>query len=156
MTYHTVLAGLALLLPLQAVAATPQGLSVSDGWFALAPRTQVLGFFSIRNTSAQPQLVTGWQSPGCHAMHLKEAGGDEQNVGRNGLTVPAESRMAFVRGSYHLSCDRPNQAIKGGTTVPVTFSFRNGGTLTVPFEVRDVGAHQQNQPSAGSSHSGKD
>ncbi len=148
MTYRTLLAGL-MLLPLQAVAATPQGVSISNGWFAMAPRTQVIGFFSISNAGSQPQLVTGWQSPGCRALHLEEAGGEGRSGGSSGLTVPARSRMAFVRGSYHLSCDGPNPAMRTGTTVPVTFSFRGGGTLTTPFEVRDVSAHPPGQPPAG-------
>ncbi len=153
MTYRIALAGL-MLLPLRAVAAPPQGLSVSNGWFALAPRTQVIGFFSIRNASKQARLVTGWQSPGCHAMHLEEASGEGRSGEGSGLTVPAESKMAFVRGSYHLSCDGPNQAIRAGTTVPVTFNFRDGSTLIAPFAVRDVGAHQQGQPQAGGAHPG--
>ncbi len=154
MTSRTILASLTLLLPLRAVAAAPQGLSISNGWFAVSPRTQVIGFFSIRNSSGQPQLVTGWQSPGCHAMHLEEASGEGRSSGSSGLTVPPESRMAFVRGSYHLSCDGPNQAIRAGTTVPVTFSFRSGGTLTAPFEVRDVTARPSGQPQADGAHPG--
>ena len=154
MTYRVALAGLMLLLPLRAVAAAPQGLSISNGWFALAPRTQVIGFFSIRNASKQARLVTGWQSPGCHAMHLEEASGEGESREGSGLTVPAESRMAFVRGSYHLSCDGPNQAIQAGATVPVTFSFRDGSTLTAPFEVRDVGAQPQGRGQAGGPHPG--
>ena len=154
MTYRIALTGLMLLLPLREVTASPQGLSISSGWFAVAPRTQVIGFFSIRNTSEQARLVTGWQSPGCHAMHLEEAGGEGRSGEGSGLTVPPESRMAFVRGSYHLSCDGPNQMIRIGTTVPVTFSFRDGSTLTAPFEVRDVRAQQQDQPPAGGSHPG--
>ena len=153
MTHKATLASL-MLLPLTAVAAVPQGLSVSHGWFALAPPTQVIGFFSVRNASGQPQLVTGWQSPGCHAMHLEDSSGEGRSEGSSGLTVPAKSRMAFVRGSYHLHCEGPTQAIKAGTTVPVTFSFRDGGTLTTPFEVRDVSAHQQGQPQAGGSRPG--
>ena len=153
MTYRTALTGLMLLLPLRAVAAAPQSLSISNGWFALAPRTPVIGFFSIRNASQQARLVTGWQSPGCQAMHLEEASGEGKSEGGSGLTIPAESRMAFVRGSYHLSCDGPNQAIRAGTTVPVTFSFRDGSTLTAPFQVRDVST-QQGQDQAGGSHLG--
>ena len=148
MTHRVTLAGLMLLLPVQASAAVPQGLSVSNGWFAVASQTPVIGFFSIRNTGSQPQLVTGWQSPGCHAMHLEEANGGGQGSS-SGLTVPPESRMAFVRGSYHLSCDGPSATLQAGSTVPVTFSFSNGGKLTAPFAVRDVGAHRPGQ-AAGS------
>ena len=155
MTYRVALAGLMLLLPLRAVAAAPQSLSISNGWFALAPRTPVIAFFSIRNAGQQARLVTGWQSPGCQAMHLEEANGEGKNDGSSGLTIPAESRMAFVRGSYHLSCDGPNQAMRAGTAVPVTFSFRDGSTLTAPFEVRDVGGHQQGQGQAGDTHPGR-
>ena len=49
MTHRIILAGL-ILLPLQARAA-PQGVTVSNGWFATAPGIPVVGFFSIRNTS---------------------------------------------------------------------------------------------------------
>ncbi len=149
MTRRVTLASLMLLLPVQASAAAPQGLSVSNGWFAMASRTPVIGFFSIRNTGSQPQLVTGWQSPGCHAMHLEE-NDDGGRGSTSGLTVPPESRMAFVRGSYHLSCDGPSPTFQAGSTVPVTFSFSNGGTLTAPFIVRDVGALRPGQPRAAS------
>ena len=150
MTRRVTLASLMLLLPVQAWAAAPQGLSVSNGWLAMAPQTPVIGFFSIRNTSSQPQLVTGWQSPGCRAMHLEEANGGGQG-GSTGLTVPGESRMAFVRGSYHLSCNGPSPTLRAGTTVPVTFNFSGGGTLTAPFAVRDVSAGRPGQPQAAPS-----
>ena len=147
-----------MLLPLQAWGAPqgrpqdksqgrPKGVTVSNGWFATAPNTPVVGFFSIRNTSTEPQLVTGWQSTGCHAMHLEESAGG-RSAG-NGLTVPGESRMTFVRGSYQLSCDGPGPALHPGATVPVTFSFRDGGTLTTPFAVRDVSAHPPGPPASG-------
>ncbi len=143
MTRRVTLASLMLLLPVPASAAAPRGLSVSNGWFALAPRTPVLGFFSIRNTGSQPQLVTGWQSPGCRAMRLEQASGGDGSG--SGLTVPPGSRMAFVRGSYHLSCNGPSPALRDGATVPVTFSFSDGGTLTAPFTVRDVEAPRPGQ-----------
>ena len=153
MTYRVALASLTLLLSQQALAAAPQGLTVSNGWFAMAPRTPVIGFFSIRNAGGQPQLVTGWRSPGCRAMRLEEADGGGRGVS-SGLTVPGESRMAFVAGSYHLSCDGPNPSLRAGTTVPVTFSFRDGGTLTAPFAVRDVGALRPSQAQAANPGAG--
>ncbi len=153
MTFRTMLASFTLL-PLAALAASPRGLTISNGWFAMAPHTQVIGFFSVRNAGAQPLLVTGWQSPGCHAMHLEEASGAGPGDVNSGLTIPGKSRMAFVRGSYHLSCDGPNPTLRAGTRVPVTFSFRDGGTLTTSFDVRDVSAHQPGQPQAPASDAG--
>ncbi len=151
MTYRVILASV-MLLPLPALAAAPRGLIVSNGWFATAPNTPVIGFFSIRNASSQPQLVTGWRSPGCHAVDLEEASGAGRSDQSSGLTVPGQSRMAFVHGSYHLSGDGPNPTLRAGTTVPVTFTFGGGGTLTAPFAVRDVSAHPPGQPQAASSN----
>ena len=148
MTRCTTLASLMLLLPLPALAAAPQGVTIGHAWFATAPHTPAIGFFSIRNAGSQPQLVTGWQSPGCRSMRLEEASGAGRSGVNGGLTLPGKSRMVFVHGSYHLSCDGPTQALRVGTTVPVTFSFRGGATLTVPFEVREVGAHRAVAPQA--------
>ena len=158
MRHRIILASL-MLLPLQACGQArgapqgrPKGVTVSNGWFATAPNTPVVGFFSIRNTSTEAQLVTGWRSTGCHAMHLEEAAGG--GGAGSGLTIPGESRMTFVRGSYQLSCDGPGPAIRAGATVPVTFSFRDGGTLTAPFAVRDVSAHPPGPPAPGRTEGG--
>ena len=148
MIQRILLSGL-LLFPVGAFAAAPKGVTVDKGWFAMAPNNQVAGFFSIGNTSSQAHLVTGWRSPGCHAMHLEEADGGGKHHTNHGLTIPAEDRMTFAPGSYHLACEEPTPALRVGDSVPVTFSFRSGATLTAPFAVRKVSAQPSSRVQAG-------
>jgi copper(I)-binding protein len=137
---RALLAAVVLLAAVPARAAAPPGVSVTRGWFALAPKTPVVGFFTITNKGGEPRLMTGWSSPGCHVVHMEEANGSGIGGG-SGMTVAGKSTMAFVRGGYHLLCVGPTGAIRAGATVPVTISFANGFTLTAPFQIRDVDAH---------------
>jgi len=122
-------------------AATPPGLKVSDAWFGRPEKGPSLGFFTIANAGPQPVLMTGWSSPACKAIEFHEASDIREGPGAPVLTrvtVPPKQTLAFVHGGYHLTCRSPTDAVAVGKRIPVTISFRGGGKLTTPFEVRAV------------------
>ncbi|MGI4747368.1 MAG: copper chaperone PCu(A)C [Janthinobacterium lividum] len=123
-----------------AIAATPDGLSVTDAWFVRTSTHAVNGFFKVKNDSETAVLITGWQSPACSRLTFNESGGispGNHPAPLNQVTVPPKDALVFVPGGYHLICDGPNSAIEVGRTVPVTMSFRSGKTLTAQFAVRE-------------------
>ena len=53
--------------------------------------------------------------------------------------MPAGGSVTFAPAGYHLMCMKPTAAVKPGGTVPVTLTFKDGGTLTGDFPVRGPG-----------------
>jgi len=141
----------ACLLPAGPIAraAPPKRVTISNAWFAWAPDAKFLGFFTIANNGDKPLLMTGWQSPACHHLSFEEANGEASGSVLDKMTVPGGTKMAFVRGGYHLMCDGPAGTLQPGGTIPVTISFRSGQTLTAPFEIRDV---SKPKPAANAPH----
>lgn len=123
-------------------AAPPRGITISNAWFARAPDTALLGFFTIANTGDQPLLMTGWQSPACRRLRFEEASSGSSGADLDRMTVPGRTKMAFARGGYHLMCDGPTGPLQTGETIPVTIRFRSGQMLTTPFTIRDVSKPQ--------------
>lgn len=146
----------ACLLPIGPIApatAAPKGVTISNAWFARAPDSAFLGFFTIANSGEKPLLMTGWQSPACHHLSFEETNGEVSGSALDKMTVPGGTKMAFVRGGYHLMCDGPTGTLQPGGTIPVTISFRSGQTLTAPFEIRDVSKPKHKpKPAANAPH----
>ncbi|MBE7212930.1 MAG: copper chaperone PCu(A)C, partial [Gluconacetobacter diazotrophicus] len=64
--------------------------------------------------------------------------GSPPNIGPLQLTVPGKGRMVFLRGGYHLHCEKPTRPINVGDTVPVTVDFRHLPSVTATFEVKPL------------------
>jgi copper(I)-binding protein len=72
-------------------------------------------------------------------LHKSETvNGVDQMVHVDSVPVPAHQSVTFAPGGFHLMCMSPAASLKPGTTVPVTLSFKDGGTLTSDFAVRGV------------------
>lgn len=116
---------------------------VDHGWFTSLPNNgPTLGFFTITNKGGDPRLMTGFSSPACKTLKLEEAHSGSVGAGTGPgllrMTVAGKSRMAFVRGGYHLVCAPAGSALTIGKTVPVTISFLSGKPVTASFEIRPL------------------
>jgi periplasmic copper chaperone A len=56
------------------------------------------------------------------------------------IAVGAHSRLDFGAQGYHLMLMNPLRPVESAKQIPITLRFRDGTSLTIPFEVRKPGA----------------
>jgi copper(I)-binding protein len=117
-------------------------LGVSDAWIRAMPAgIPSGGYFTLRNNGAKEVVLTGAATPACGSLMLHKSenkGGMSSMHPVDEVGVPAGGSVAFAPGGYHLMCMQATSAITPGAKVPVILSFKDGGTLTVPFQVRSA------------------
>jgi copper(I)-binding protein len=131
----------ALLLGVGPVfAADPLG--VSDAWIRAMPAgIPSGGYFTLRNNGAKDVVLTGAATPACGSLMLHKSenkGGMSSMHHVDEVGVPAGGNVVFAPGGYHLMCMQATSAITPGANIAVTLSFKDGRTLTVPFQVRNA------------------
>lgn len=138
--YHLiaiVILALLVLAAAKAARADPavqSTVSVEGGWFrALPPSVPSGGYFTIRNSGGQAVTVTDVETPGCGVtMMHRSVNGSMDHV--MSLGIAAGETVRFAPGGYHLMCIEAK--LKPGGTVPVTFSFADGKSLTASFAIK--------------------
>ena len=130
----------ALLAAAPVFAAAP--LAVSDAWIRAMPAgIPSGGYFTLHNGSAKNLVLTGASTPACGSLMLHKSdmtGGMSSMHPVDEVDVPAGGSISFAPGGYHLMCMQATSAITPGAKIPVTLLFKDGGKLTVPFEVRNA------------------
>ena len=124
----------------RALAASPPGVTVSDGWMRfLTPRIPAGGYFTLHNGGQDAEVLDGARSPDCGMLMLHQSSdlsgmARMQDVGS--VLVPAGGTVSFAPGGYHLMCMQPSPALHLGGKIPVTLTFQDGSSLTTSFSVR--------------------
>lgn len=125
-----------------AAAQAPSGLRLSGQWFRfIMPSLPAAGYFTLQNSSAEPQRLTGAASPACGMLMLHKSihqNGTERMVMVPSVAVPAHGSLRFAPGGYHLMCTQPTALMRRGKMVSVTLKFAGGTSLTAPFPVRNA------------------
>lgn len=135
MKRSALLAGLLL-----AVSAHAGDLAVAHAWVRWLPGDlPAAGYATIENRGAQPQRLTGVDSPDYAAVMLHRSVSTEgvdrmQAVG--GLDLPAHTATALAPGGYHLMLMRPRRALAPGDRVMLRLHFADGSTLEATAVVR--------------------
>jgi periplasmic copper chaperone A len=131
------LIGLAFVSPLSMAAST--GPTLSDGWIrVLTPQVPAAGYFVLTNPSDRALVLTGASSPACGSLMLHESietSGTARMAMMKDVSVPAQGRLVFQPGGYHLMCMSPTSQLTPGQTVPVSLRFKNGASVTADFRV---------------------
>lgn len=138
----------ALLVAAPALAAPPA--PVKEGWDRTAPRVTgawvranpvpgrpAAGYFTLAGGSQPDRLVAVTAPPARIEMHsMSMAGGVMKMARLDGVPVPAGASVAFAPGGNHLMVfDLP----AGAKSLPMTFVFASGRTVTATAEVRPAG-----------------
>ena len=121
-------------------AGTQAGVSIEGAWIrVLTPQIPAGGYFTLRNGSANPLVLTGARSPDCGMLMLHQSsdtGGMESMREVGNLKIPPGGTLTFAPGSYHLMCMDPSADMTPGGTAPVTLEFVGGQTIVADFAVR--------------------
>ena len=122
------------LMLLVSTAAMAAPATVTGGWFrALPPAVPSGGYFQLKNISGKKLTLTGIETSACGMamMHRSINGGMDHVMS---LDIAAGETASFAPGGYHLMC--MDAKLKPGATVPVTFRFADGQTVTANFAVK--------------------
>jgi copper(I)-binding protein len=127
-----------------ATPRTPLSIRVEDPWIRWLPAgVPAAGYLTLVNTGDEPVALIAAVSAdfGDVSMHRSlERGGVMQMDEVGEIIVDPHSRLELAAKGYHLMLMNPARPIESQKHVPITLRFRDGTSLTVPFEVRKPGA----------------
>ena len=139
----TLLAASALLIGNRPAIGGETSLVLSGGYMQTTmPSRPAAGYFTLENKGEADRELVGASSPGCGSVMLhksEEVNGVAEMHHVDSVPVPAHKSITFAPGDFHLMCMSPAASLKPGSTVPVTLTFKDGGTLTSDFPVRAAG-----------------
>ena len=128
------------LVAATANAAQADSITVTDAWIRALPASVPSGgYFTLRNSTAKPVILTTAQSPACGMLMLHKSSGMAGMTSMDDVSdviVPAGGTVKFAPGGYHLMCMQATA--KPGQHVPVTLNFRGGVKVTTMFAVRNA------------------
>jgi Uncharacterized protein conserved in bacteria len=136
---------IAALLTTGAVnAADTTSVKASGAWIRVLPGgLPAGGYVTLENTSASAIAVTGASSAdyGDAMIHKSST---ETGMGRmemvDKVPVPANGKVAFAPGGYHVMLMQPKHPVNPGDKVVVTFTLSDGSTLPVTFAAKPANA----------------
>lgn len=112
-----------------------------DPWVRSAPPAMKMhaAYFVVMNPTGKAVDLVGVASPQYKMaeLHLsKIEGGIATMVKQDQISVPANGRLAFAPGSFHVMLMHPRKPIKTGDTVDITLKFADGSSLAMKAPVR--------------------
>jgi copper(I)-binding protein len=131
---------LAAFMVFLSMPAHASDIEVSNGWVRLLPAgVPAAGYFELRNKSKVPIRLVGASSLafGTVMLHRSvEENGRSTMLHLDEIDVPAQGRITFKPGDYHLMLMQPTRALEPGGRIPVTLQLATGEKVTTQFELR--------------------
>jgi periplasmic copper chaperone A len=125
-------------------AADSTSVKASGAWIRVLPGgLPAGGYVTLENTATSGVAVTGASSAdyGDAMIHKSST---ETGMGRmemvDKVPLPANGKVAFAPGGYHVMLMQPKHPVKPGDKVVVTFTLSDGSTLPVSFEAKPANA----------------
>lgn len=139
------LAGI-LALPSFAAEFHAGDIHILSPWSRATPPSAPVagGYMVIQNTGDSADKLLGATSPiakegQVHEMHMYAQVMKMREL-KNGLTIPAHSKVTFKPGNYHLMFTGLNTQLKMGGTFEATLDFAHAGKIKVTFQVGSMAA----------------
>jgi Uncharacterized protein conserved in bacteria len=130
-----------VLAGLYASVAGAAGVMVENPWVREAPPTAAaLGAFMVlHNQTAKSLVLVGAHSAVAAEVQLHRTvveGGMAKMLHQHNIEIPANGKLEFKPGDYHLMLMQPARVLKAGEKVEITLKFKDGSSLPATFEVR--------------------
>lgn len=144
---HSPFFRLTIALPLAAAsvtafAASSGAIMVSDCWIRSMPGDVPSGgYFKLMNAGEKPVDLEGVSTDafGVSMLHQTQTtGSTSKMVMIDKATVPANGRLAFAPGGYHVMFEKETKPLTVGSTVPVTFKFNDGQSIVEQCAVKSA------------------
>jgi len=127
-----------------AAPAAPPSIRVDDPWIRWLPAgVPAAGYFTLINTGDESVALIAAMSADFRDVSIHRSvqrGGVMQMEEVREIIVDPHSRLELAAKGYHLMLMNPARPIESEKRIPITLRFRDGSSLTVPFEVREPGA----------------
>lgn len=139
-----VLGAFALVSPLAAQQGGNPGISIEQPWARAAIQGGTGGaFLTIRNAGTQPDRLLSAASPLARSTEVHETVREGEVMRMRpvpAIEVPAGGSVALRPGGAHVMLIGLAQALRPGTTLPLTLTFERAGTVEVQVAVQAAGA----------------
>ncbi|MEO5374738.1 MAG: copper chaperone PCu(A)C [Alphaproteobacteria bacterium] len=144
-----------VMLPAQALAA--EGLTVDKVWARIVPGAGDTGavFMTITNGGSKADALTGAATDVAKMaeLHTHIHEGEVMRMRKvDSIPVPAGGTVALKPGGDHVMLMGLTRPVKPGDMVPLTLTFRDGGTVAVQAHVMGPGAMQMDHGSMDHGH----
>ncbi len=128
------------LLP-SVVSSTDSAIVIRDAWIREAPpnSTALAGYMILENPSDKSQSLTSVSATafGRVMIHRTEQkDGMAHMTHQKQVTIPANGKVMFAPGGYHLMLMEPRRSLHAGDQVTVNLVFADESKLSVIFKVR--------------------
>jgi copper(I)-binding protein len=130
-----------LCLAPASVAAAPHpggGVEVRQPWSRPSAGTTAAGYMVLVNHAARPDALVKVESPlatRVEAHRSDVAGGVMRMTAEPRVTIPADGKLAFAPGGYHLMFEGLKAPLRPGDRLPATLTFASGQRKSVSFAV---------------------
>ncbi len=138
-------------------SAVQEALQLHDGWAKAADKDMTAAFGTLKNTGSEDLVITGGSTDvaknvEAHVMVKDDNGQMVMQEAEDGLTVPAGGELVLKPGGEHLMLMGLKDAVKPGSEITITVTFKGGATQDLTFPVREFdGAKESYSPSDSSS-----
>ena len=129
-----------ILFP-KVVTSADSGIVIRDTWIREAPpnSTALAGYMILENQSDKSQSLTSASATefGMVMIHRTEhKGGMAHMTHQKQVTIPANGKVVFAPGGYHLMLMEPKRSLREGDEVTVNLIFADKSKYNVIFKVR--------------------
>jgi len=143
--------GLFLLLPGVAVADTGRAgpIVVERAWARATTINVSAAYATLRNTGAKADRLVSVSSPLARRVEIHnivEKDGIVSMVPVKAIVVSPGEPSVLRPGGLHIMLMGLKQKLIRGQTIPLTFTFRNAGTVTVNARIAKRGARKAPKP----------
>jgi len=139
--------------------ATPDALTVTDPWIKAAEEGMTSGFGLLINGTDQDLVLVGARTAASTHVELHETTGDgsggmSMQEKEGGFPLPAGSELLLEPSGNHLMLMELTAALQPGDEVELTLEFEDGTELPFTAAVKDFAGAQEHYEPEGSSGSG--
>lgn len=133
-----------VLLTATAHAADAPHVEADAGWIRVLPGSLPAGaYVTLQNHSAEALKVVGVSSAD-YAEAMIHRSSTDGGMGRmemvDAVPLPANGKVEFSPGGYHVMLMNPRHAVKAGDTLTLTFDLSDGQKLPATFVARPANA----------------
>ncbi len=119
-------------------------LQVNHAWIRLLPAgLPAAGYMEVANPAGTARKLVSVDSDDFGQVMLHQSmqsSGMSHMRHVDRIEIPAHGKVTLAPGGYHLMLMQPKHALTVGQTVMLVLHFADGGTLSVPFEVKPANA----------------
>ncbi len=123
------------------VSSADSAIAVQDAWIREAPpnATVLAGYMTLDNRSDESLSLVSASAAAFHEIMIhrtEQKDGMTQMTHQEQVIIPANGKVLFVPGGYHLMLMNPKQPLSVGDQVTVSFIFGDQSELSAIFKVR--------------------